>query len=196
MNDEQPAVSPWRIDSNQLGSEFDEAPEMLARAVEVYADAEDASLHAELEFDIVEARLKIEVRERLTLEARATFQRARQVEIDMEASEKDEGRRYKKIEIRLQVPTVGDIEAHVIVSDEYRVAREAHIAADVKAKLTKGLCRAAETKRDMLTNIGMKRNAEWRVRPIDVANAGCGSNAGSSSSLAFGSGLGEETNNE
>lgn len=158
-----------RIDPADLETEFLKAPETYARFVEEYTQAEGEHLRAKFLFEMTEARMLIQWREKLNRRAQLTQVRERKSE-DVRWQLSGETK-AKKQEIKLRLPTVTEIESAVRVSTEYGDARLTYIMAEVEAKRLKGFCDAARVKRDMLTNIGMRHNAELRITPLDMANA-------------------------
>lgn len=146
----------------ELENEFIEAPEILAFFVETYAKAEKVHLVAKFVVEQTEARLMIRKREELNAAARAEFTRDRQIEDNNVHAAKAAGHSYKRVDIRYKAPTVAEVENGVIASDEYGAARMSYIAAECEAKRLKGWCDVSRVKRDMLTNLGMRVNAEMR----------------------------------
>jgi hypothetical protein len=158
------------IDAENITQEFVRAPAILARFVERYVVAEEAHLRAKFKFEQTEARLLLTWRERLVRRAHMTHKKERVAEEVRHLAAKKKDSKDKRHDVKLRLPTVTEIDAAVKTDPEYEASREAYIAAECGAKREKGFWDAARVKRDMLTNIGMKQNAELRVAPIDVAN--------------------------
>lgn len=150
------------IEADDLEGEFIRAPDVLAFFNEQYAIAERAHLHAKLVYEQAKARAMIAVREKLTRKAKAEFIRDRQIEDSNVAQAKKAGQSYKRVDVKLKLPTAGEVEAVVVLDEDYTAARIAYIDAECEAKRLKGWCDVGRVKRDMLTNLGMRINAELR----------------------------------
>lgn len=159
------------IDPDDIEAEFIEAPEILAHFAHQYVLAEETYLKAKMHFEITEARLKLVHKEALLQAAKKAFRAERAADDVAANTAAAAGRKYKRVEIRLRTPTVGDIDSAVLVDPEYAEARTAYILAEVAVKAGKAWCDVGRVKRDMLTAIGMRLNAELRARPMDVAQA-------------------------
>ena len=150
------------IEPEDLEGEFIRAPEVLAYFNEQYAIAESAHLKAKFAFEQTEARVSILVREKLTKKAKAEFTRDRQIEDNNVNTAKTAGVAYKRIDVKLKLPTLADVHSHVLLEAEYEAARLRYIECECEAKRLKGWCDVGRVKRDMLTNLGMRVNAELR----------------------------------
>lgn len=157
------------INKGDLLDEFVQAPANFARFVERYVIAEEVHLRAKFSLEQTEARLHMQWREKLIRRAHWAQKRERKAEdIRYAALVVPKG---KKAEIKLRLPTVADIESAIKVDPVYEKMRIAHIVAECGAKRAKGFCDSSRNKKDMLTNVGMRANAELRVTPLTVANA-------------------------
>lgn len=150
------------IDPEDLDSEFTEAPDILAFFVNKYAIAQKAYLRARMSFEQTEARLKIAQREKLTRAAKAEFARDRQIEDSNVSQAKANKIVYKRVDVKYNRPTSAEVDNAVMVDPEYTDARLRYIEAECDATRIKGWCDVGRVKKDMLTNLGMRVNAELR----------------------------------
>lgn len=159
------------INSDNLEEDFIQAPEIMAYVNEQFSKAQNHYMAAKYALERVEAKLTLTIKERLIEEAKENLKHERHDEAIQADLAKKEGLRYKRVEFRLRTPTVSDITSAVILEPEYRECRVNLIHAESDMLLWKGYCDAARVKRDMLTNIGMRINAETRLNPMSMANA-------------------------
>lgn len=150
------------IHAEDLEGEFIQAPGVLAYLNEQYILAEQTYLRAKFALEATEARLKIRIREQLTQDARTAYIKACAIEENNEEAAKKAGRKYKKLVVKEKVVTVSEIDNQMLVMDEYQSARLHFIEAECEAKKLKGWFDVGRVKRDMLTNLGMRANAEMR----------------------------------
>lgn len=149
--DEEYLVRSVEIEPLALEEEFIRLPSDLARWNHLYSDAVAAYLSAKFAREQVYASLHGEMRQQLMDQA-----------VDAATAADAEGKK----KARVKAPTVGDIEAAVLLHPDYKAAKEAEIEAERNKAHLYGVVDSVRTKRDMLIQIGAQRRAEMQMDPM------------------------------
>jgi len=134
-----------------LEEEFVRLPADLAYWNEKLAQATRALLMAKLEHDRTAARLRLELRERMIVEAKT--------EAELEGA-----RTGKKGTAK--APTVGDIDAAVECHPDSYKARLTEIEAEAEKVRAYGIVDAIRCKRDMVIQLGVRQRIELESDPV------------------------------
>ena len=150
------------IEPDDLEQEFIGAPDIVSFFVDRYADALGVYLKARMFFEQTEGRLRLVVREQLTAKAKKEYRDDCTIEDDNVAAAKLAGHPYKRREVKLHTVLTGEVDGRVMQMKDYTDARNSYIMAEVDSTRLKGWCDVSRVKKDMLTNLGMRVNAELK----------------------------------
>lgn len=121
------------LDAGSLPVEMQRVPAQYAYVAELLANATHEKDKAELVLELTEASLNETIRQRL---------------------ETDPSRPKVTVDI---------VKARVLLSEEYRIAASAVVEAKAKVARLRGAVDAVHMKAQMLTNLGLRHNAELRL---------------------------------
>lgn len=167
--DYEEALEYLDVNDVEIKREFIEQPAKMAFLVNQFVDAKRRYMRVKLGFEQTKARIRLEVKERLTDQAKQEFKYEHAAQESAAQRAKKAGFSYKKAEVRLRLPTEADIESHTLADEDYIEARLAFIEAECDLEKNKGWADVSRARRDMLTALGLRLNAELRAIPTEVA---------------------------